>query len=86
LLYPWIPAVRMALHSALALIVAGICLPFSLDGHAVGISASIGVATYPQHGTDQEQLIKSADQAMYHAKQRGGGAVFSFGQLATMTA
>ncbi|MGE5622440.1 MAG: diguanylate cyclase domain-containing protein, partial [Bacillota bacterium] len=55
--------------------------PFLVAGHAVGISASIGVAVYPDDGQDQEELMRSADRAMYHAKEGGGKAVTSCGQL-----
>jgi diguanylate cyclase (GGDEF)-like protein len=33
------------------------------------LSVSIGVATYPDHGLEEEELIQKADQAMYHVKQ-----------------
>jgi diguanylate cyclase (GGDEF)-like protein/PAS domain S-box-containing protein len=45
--------------------------PFLLAGHTLQISASIGVAVYPQHGSDEKHLVKSADIAMYHAKKNG---------------
>lgn len=44
--------------------------PFNLNGHRVGISASPGVALYPQHGEDVETLLKHADVAMYEAKRQ----------------
>lgn len=37
------------------------------------ISTSIGIAVYPEDGTDMESLMKHADQAMYAAKQQGRG-------------
>ncbi len=37
------------------------------------ISASIGIALYPDHGDDLERLIKRADAAMYRAKNKGKG-------------
>jgi len=37
------------------------------------ISGSIGISLYPQDGADAETLIKNADIAMYHAKERGRG-------------
>ena len=55
--------------------------PFVLEGHVIHISASIGVASYPEHGADHEQLMNSADRAMYRAKKAGGAATVSFGQL-----
>lgn len=45
--------------------------PFELAGHHIGISASIGVAVYPQHGSDEHTLTKNADAAMYIAKNAG---------------
>ena len=45
--------------------------PFELAGHTLQISSSIGIAVYPEHGRNEKLLIKSADIAMYHAKQGG---------------
>ena len=45
--------------------------PFELAGHTLKIGSSIGVAVYPEHGSDDKLLIKSADIAMYHAKKNG---------------
>ena len=47
--------------------------PVSLDGTKVRVSASIGVALWPQHGTTHAELLRSADVAMYEAKHRHGG-------------
>ncbi len=42
------------------------------DGQPLGpISASFGVATFPDHGATGEELVRAADAALYHAKQRG---------------
>jgi diguanylate cyclase (GGDEF)-like protein len=41
------------------------------------IKPSIGVAIYPEHGSGGEQLISSADAAMYRAKGRARGVAFS---------
>lgn len=46
--------------------------PFDLSGHPVRITPSIGIAIYPEHGTDYKQLILQADAAMYAAKKEGG--------------
>jgi PAS domain S-box-containing protein len=45
--------------------------PFTLAGHEVFVTASIGIALYPLDGTDAESLLKNADVAMYHAKNQG---------------
>lgn len=45
--------------------------PFVIEGHELSISASIGIALYPDHGADAEELSRHADLAMYRAKQDG---------------
>ncbi|NTV09564.1 MAG: diguanylate cyclase [Zoogloea sp.] len=45
--------------------------PFYIEGHELDISASIGVAIFPEHGSDEIDLTKHADEAMYHAKDQG---------------
>lgn len=45
--------------------------PFLLDGSEVQISASIGIAMYPDDGTSSDELVRHADIAMYHVKALG---------------
>lgn len=45
--------------------------PFLLDGSYHHITASIGIALYPEDGKDSEALMKAADLAMYFAKDKG---------------
>jgi diguanylate cyclase (GGDEF)-like protein/PAS domain S-box-containing protein len=45
--------------------------PYSIDGHFLHLTASIGVSVYPQDGQDAKALIQYADTAMYHAKEKG---------------
>lgn len=45
--------------------------PFEVAQHSLNISSSIGIAVYPQHGTDEKLLLINADIAMYHAKKDG---------------
>ncbi len=52
--------------------------PIEFDGAPVSVSASLGVATYPECGGDAETLIRLADAAMYEAKKNGGGRYRSF--------
>jgi diguanylate cyclase (GGDEF)-like protein len=42
--------------------------PVDVEGLALMVDASIGVATYPDHGLDADALMQHADVAMYHAK------------------
>ncbi|MBL7479072.1 EAL domain-containing protein [Legionella bononiensis] len=46
--------------------------PFKLGKRDVTISTTIGISIYPKDGTSVNTLIKSADLAMYLAKERGG--------------
>jgi predicted signal transduction protein with EAL and GGDEF domain/FixJ family two-component response regulator len=45
--------------------------PFLVDGRALTLTTSIGIAIYPQDGTDATTLLKHADTAMYQAKRAG---------------
>jgi diguanylate cyclase (GGDEF)-like protein len=45
--------------------------PFLLPGHRVEIGTSIGIAVAPEHGGDQEELLKKADMALYRSKSLG---------------
>ncbi len=47
--------------------------PFYIEGKEIRISASIGVALYPEAGTKPSQLVKRAAQAQKKAKVNGGG-------------
>ncbi|MDD2933750.1 MAG: diguanylate cyclase [Methylotenera sp.] len=47
--------------------------PFIIGGATLNISASIGIAFYPQNGKSVEQLLKNADKSMYAAKAAGRG-------------
>jgi diguanylate cyclase (GGDEF)-like protein/PAS domain S-box-containing protein len=46
-------------------------MPYVFDGHEFHVSASIGIATYPNDGQDGSALLKHADIAMYRAKEAG---------------
>jgi len=54
-------------------ILAALEPPVVVDGHALDIRASIGVAIFPQHGDDAPGLLRRADVAMYVAKRARGG-------------
>lgn len=63
-------ALTRAIHVA-ERILASLSEPFVLSGREFFVTASIGIALSPQDGDDLSQLMKNADTAMYHAKERG---------------
>ncbi|KKK67817.1 hypothetical protein LCGC14_2950270, partial [marine sediment metagenome] len=48
---------------------------FVIDEHTLQLSVSIGIASYPEMGENEQQLIQHADQAMYVAKNAGGNCI-----------
>jgi diguanylate cyclase (GGDEF)-like protein/PAS domain S-box-containing protein len=46
-------------------------VPFTLDGHEISVTASIGISMFPQDGREVQNLLKNADAAMYCAKELG---------------
>ncbi|WP_435686152.1 diguanylate cyclase domain-containing protein [Sedimenticola selenatireducens] len=60
-------------------VLAQMCRPFDLAGTQQCISASVGIACYPDDGDSAAELLRNADLAMYRAKQ-GGRDRFSFYQ------
>ena len=45
--------------------------PFNVEGQELHISGSVGISLYPEDGSDVETLMRTADTAMYHAKEMG---------------
>ena len=56
-------------------VVLAIEAPFVLGGAEVAVHASVGVAAWPEHAGDAEELLRAADAAIYRAKGLGGGVV-----------
>ncbi len=52
-------------------VISRIAEPFHVFGQELYVTSSIGIATYPMDGTDPESLFRSADVAMYRAKDLG---------------
>lgn len=47
--------------------------PLIIDGQEIVVTASVGIALYPQDGPDINRLLRHADTAMYRAKSSGSG-------------
>jgi diguanylate cyclase (GGDEF)-like protein/PAS domain S-box-containing protein len=52
-------------------LLAALCQPYQIEGHTLHSTPSIGVSIYPQDGNDVGTVMKYADTAMYHAKEKG---------------
>ena len=66
--------IKQAGHALIAgeKIRAALLQPFEVGGQRLSVSASIGAAVFPGHGSEGQHLIREADRAMYDAKKRGG--------------
>lgn len=52
-------------------LLAALCQPYLLAGHELTVSASAGIALYPEDGESASELLRKADAAMYRAKEEG---------------
>lgn len=52
-------------------VLASLQLPISVNGRQLEVTASMGISVFPEGGTAAEELLRSADQAMYTAKRAG---------------
>jgi diguanylate cyclase (GGDEF)-like protein len=59
------------LHELLNRLLQHIAVPYSLVGHSIEISMSMGVTVYPQDNSDPDILMRHADEALYEAKRAG---------------
>ena len=58
-------------------VVAALAAPWRLRGRVMRLTASIGISSCPDDGTEPAVLIRRADEAMYRAKRLGSGS-YSF--------
>jgi diguanylate cyclase (GGDEF)-like protein/PAS domain S-box-containing protein len=72
-LLPDIKEAEDAKHVADKLI-AAVNRPYTIDGHELLITCSVGIAMFPDHGGDIDTLQRNADAAMYAAKNSGRNA------------
>ncbi len=76
-LLPVVPDIETAIEVAVRIQTA-LAEPFRFEGVLLQLEASVGIALYPEHGADVSQLQRSADVAMYQAKdERSGIEVYS---------
>ncbi|HWC50575.1 MAG TPA: EAL domain-containing protein [Nitrospira sp.] len=52
-------------------ILEALARPFSVGGHEIFVTVSIGIAIFPADGDSVDVLLKNSDTAMYHAKEQG---------------
>lgn len=52
-------------------ILAALATPMTIGGNPIHVTPSVGIAVYPEDGTEALLLMKNADTAMYHAKAAG---------------
>ncbi|BCS52172.1 diguanylate cyclase domain-containing protein [Geobacter sp. SVR] len=78
LLLPSITSAESAAVTA-AKIVTAFREPFVCNGHTLNVTASIGIADFPDDGQDAETLLKNADIALYRVKDQGRNNFQRFG-------
>jgi predicted signal transduction protein with EAL and GGDEF domain len=59
--------------SLAARIIEALSLPYCVSDHQIGVGASVGIAVSPQDGLNAIELLRSADLALYRAKNEGRG-------------
>lgn len=57
--------------AAVQRLIDAVAEPVAVEGHELVLTCSVGIAIFPEHSDDGEQLVEYADIAMYNAKQRG---------------
>ena len=65
-------------HAIIKRIYSGFKEPVIIENNIIPISASAGIALYPEHGNSEQELIQHADIALYHQKNLGRGSFTLF--------
>ena len=50
---------------------AAVSVPYEIEGYTLSTGCSMGISIYPSDGADVQSLMRNADTAMYHAKEKG---------------
>jgi diguanylate cyclase (GGDEF)-like protein len=72
ILLPDLPSEQVAVRIAQRLL-EELEQPVSVEGLALDVSGSVGIAMFPRHADDADTLLRRSDVAMYSAKEAGGG-------------
>jgi diguanylate cyclase len=65
------PSDSYSLQALAGRIIAGVCAPYSINGHNIVIGASIGIAVIDRRARDAGDILRYADMALYRAKNEG---------------
>jgi predicted signal transduction protein with EAL and GGDEF domain len=72
------PDVHQASRQVAEAMLKELCEPVFAEKHELHLSGSIGISVYPTDGEDVQTLLRAADTAMYHAKEKGRGTLEFF--------
>ena len=67
----WVPAEPDSVNALASRIAAVFTAPFLVNGQNIRVTASIGLAVAPDHGSTVDELMRHADIALYEAKSQG---------------
>ncbi len=68
------PASRETLSGIADRLIADLSRSFAIAGTTIHVGATVGIACAPEDGSNEEELIRSADLALYRAKAQGRGS------------
>lgn len=67
-------AVNASLSALAEQVLQAACAPFQFEGHELKVSASVGISVFAENGWTPQELLRSADEAMYRSKKSGRNA------------